>query len=183
MKGYNLVKDNISVIMEVLNMQVKFKGDIVNLAGNKVEVGTTARDFKAVDNDLKDFSLQDTKNVRILLSVPSIETRVCDIEVKEFNGRAAEIPGVQIVTVSMDLPFTQAKWCAANGIEQVKTVSDYKYRSFGEEYGTYIKELGLLTRAAFVVDSSNKVVYAEYVEEVSTNPDFDAVIKAAKEAK
>ncbi len=164
-------------------MQVKFKGNLVNLAGNIVEIGSVARDFVAVDNDLNDFSFKDTSNVKILLSVPSIETRVCDLEVKEFNERAAEIPGVEIITVSMDLPFSQAKWCAANGIEQVKTVSDYKYRSFGEEYGTYIKEVGLLARAAFVVDSSNKVIYAEYVKEVSTNPDFNAIIKAAKEAK
>ena len=164
-------------------MKVKFKGNDVTLEGKKVQVGEEARDFTAVNNDLSAFSLKDTKDVRIILSVPSIDIRVCDLEVKEFNKRAAEVDRVTIVTVSMDLPFAQARWCAANDIDKVKTVSDFKDRSFGEEYGVYIKELGLLARAAFVVDSENKIVYSEYCEEVSSNPNFDAIIEAAKGAK
>lgn len=163
-------------------MKVMFKGKEVTLEGKEVKVGDQAPDFIAVDNSLGDFNFNSAEGIKILLSVPSIDTRVCDLEVKEFNKRAVEIKNVSIYTVSMDLPFAQSRWCAANEVEAVKTVSDYKYRSFAQEYGVYIQELGLLTRAAFVVDSSNKVVYAEYCAEVAEAPDYEAIIKAAREA-
>ena len=164
-------------------MIVKFKGNDVTLEGREIKVGDKAPEFVAVDNSLEDFTFKAGKGVKILLSVPSVDTRVCDLEVKEFNKRAAELGDVYINTISMDLPFAQSRWCAANDIEAVKTFSDYKYRSFGEEYGVFIKELALLTRAAFVVDSTNTVVYVEYCPEVSSAPDYEAIIKVAKEAK
>lgn len=164
-------------------MNVKFQGNDVTLEGKQIVVGVTAPDFKVVDNNMKDLTLKDTKGVRILLSVPSIDTPVCDIEVKEFNKRASKINNTTIYTISMDLPFAQSRWCAANDIEKVITASDYKYRDFGKQYGVYIKELGLLTRAAFVLDSSDKVVHVEYCSEVTNQPDFEAVIKAAENCK
>lgn len=164
-------------------MKVKFKGNEVNLLGKEVKTGDNAPDFKVVSNDLKDITLKDTKGIRILLSVPSIDTPVCDIEVKEFNKRASDLKNTTIYTISMDLPFAQARWCAANDIERVHTASDYKYRDFGEKYGVYAEELGLLARAAFVLDSNNKVIYSEYCSEITNQPDFDAIIEAAEKAQ
>jgi len=164
-------------------MKVKFQGNDVTLEGRQIMVGDTAPDFKVVDNNMKDLTLKDTKGVRILLAVPSIDTPVCDLEVKEFNKRASQIKNTTIYTISMDLPFAQARWCAANGVEKVITASDYKYRDFGNQYGVYINELGLLARAAFVVDSSNKVVHVEYCSEITNQPDFEAIIKACESCK
>lgn len=164
-------------------MIVKFQNSPVTLVGNELKVGDMAPDFKAIDNNLKEVSLKDTKGVRILLTVPSIDTPVCDLEVRTFNNKAASIEGVSIYTISMDLPFAQARWCGAHGVNNVTTLSDYKDRLVGKNYGTYVEELGLLTRAAFVIDSSNKVAYVEYLEEITEQPNFEAILKAASEAK
>jgi len=162
---------------------MKFQNNPVTLTGSVVKVGDNAPDFKAIDNNLKEVSLKDTKGVRILLTVPSIDTPVCDLEVRTFNDKAASVKGVSIYTISMDLPFAQARWCGAHGINSVTTLSDYKDRLVGKNYGTYVEELGLLARAAFVIDSNNKVVYVEYLEEITNQPNFEAILKAAKEAK
>ena len=164
-------------------MKAKFQNNPVTLTGSVVKVGDNAPDFKAIDNNLKEVSLKDTKGVRILLTVPSIDTPVCDLEVRTFNDKAASVKGVSIYTISMDLPFAQARWCGAHGINSVTTLSDYKDRVVGKNYGTYVEELGLLARAAFVIDSNNKVVYVEYLEEITNQPNFEAILKAAKEAK
>lgn len=164
-------------------MIVKFQNSPVTLVGNELKVGDMAPDFKAIDNNLKEVSLKDTKGVRILLTVPSIDTPVCDLEVRTFNNKAASIGGVSIYTISMDLPFAQARWCGAHGVNNVTTLSDYKDRLVGKNYGTYVEELGLLTRAAFVIDSSNKIAYVEYLEEITEQPNFEAILKAASEAK
>ncbi|PRR79201.1 putative thiol peroxidase [Clostridium liquoris] len=164
-------------------MKAKFQNNPVTLTGSVVKVGDNAPDFKAIDNNLKEVSLKDTKGVRILLTVPSIDTPVCDLEVRTFNDKAASVKGVSIYTISMDLPFAQARWCGAHGINSVTTLSDYKDRLVGKNYGTYVEELGLLARAAFVIDSNNKVVYVEYLEEITNQPNFEAILKAAKEAK
>lgn len=164
-------------------MNIKFQNKPVTLKGAEVKVGDFAPDFTAIDNSLNPISLKDTKGVRIVLTVPSIDTPVCDLETRTFNSKATSIPNVTIYTISMDLPFAQSRWCAAHGIENVVTLSDYKDRLVGENYGTYVQELGLLTRAAFVIDSNNKVVYAEYVEEITEQPNHDKILEAAKNAQ
>lgn len=113
--------------------------------------------------------------------MPSLDTGVCDQEVRWFNEKAAELPGVTIVAVSLDLPFAQARWCGGGGIEAVRTLSDYKERRFGKATGTYIEELALLARAVFVVDENDTVVYAEVVPEVSNHPNYEAVYQKLRE--
>jgi len=164
-------------------MTVKFQGNPVTLQGQKINVGDEFRDFVVTKNDLTPLTLKDTSGVRVFLAVPSIDTPVCDLEIRTFNEKIANVQGVTVYTISHDLPFAQARWCGAEGIKNVITASDYKDRAFGEATGTYVKELGLLARTAFVVDSNNKVVYADYLEEITSQPDFDAVLNAAKEAK
>lgn len=164
-------------------MELKFQGKPVKLSGNIIKVGDTVPDFTIIDNNLDPISLKDTKGVRIFLTVPSIDTPVCDLETRTFNEKSSQIPGVTVYTISMDLPFAQKRWCAANGIKNVLTASDYKDRSFGKNFGTYIVDLGLLARAAFVVDSSNKVTYVNYIPEVTDYPDYDEILKAAREAE
>lgn len=161
-------------------MNVKFQGNPVTLEGNTVKVGDTAPNFIVADNALNQVDSKEFKGKRVYVSVPSIDTGVCDVEVRRFNEEAANLEDVKIYVVSMDLPFAQSRWCGSAGIEAVQTLSDYKDRSFGKEFGTYIKELGLLTRAVFVVDENNKVTYVEYCEEVTSEPNYDAALNALK---
>lgn len=161
-------------------MKVTFQGAPLTLEGTQVKVGDTAPNFTAVGNDLNPVSLNDTKGKRVFLSVPSIDTPVCDMEVRKFNTEASKLSNVEVYTISMDLPFAQARWCGAAGIENVKTVSDYKDIEFGKNYGVYINELGLLSRAVFVVDENNKVVYVEYLQEITEEPNYEAVLNALK---
>ncbi|MDU5108236.1 MULTISPECIES: thiol peroxidase [unclassified Clostridium] len=162
---------------------VKFQGAPVTLEGNTLEVGSKLPEFTVSTNDLADFTEKDSKGVRVFLTVPSIDTPVCDTEVKTFNEKIDSIDGVTCYTISMDLPFAQARWCALGDVENVKTLSDYKYRSFGIATGTYAKELGLLTRASFVVDSDNNVTFVEYLDEITDQPSYDVILEAAKAAK
>ncbi len=164
-------------------MEIKFMGNPITLEGNELKVGDMAPDFTAIDNNMKPVSLKDTKGVRILSVVPSLDTEVCDLETRTFNSKAAEIPNVTIYTISMDLPFAQARWCGAHGVDKVITLSDFKDRLIGKNYGTYIKELGLLTRAVFVIDSNNRITFVEYVPEVTSQPNFDKVLESAKIAQ
>lgn len=164
--------------------KVTFKGNPVTLLGNEVKVGDQAPDFKVLANDLSEVTLDDTKGqVRLITAVPSLDTGVCDAETRRFNEEASQLGNVKILTVSMDLPFAQKRWCGANGIENVQTLSDHRDLSFGEAYGVAIQELRLLTRAVFVVDSSDTVTYVEYVPEATNHPDYEAAIEAAKSAK
>ncbi len=159
-------------------MNITFKGNPNTLEGNTLEVGDVAPDFLVSDNNLRPLTLEDTSGKRVFVSVPSLDTAVCDREVRRFNKDATRIKDVSIYVISMDLPFAQKRWCGNAGIEAVKTVSDYKDRSFGQNYGTYIQELGLLTRAVFVIDEDNKITYVEYCEEVTQEPDYDKVLQA-----
>ena len=163
--------------------QVTMRGNPVTLVGDEVKVGDKARDFTVIANDLSTVTLNDTSGVRIFLSVPSLDTGVCDAEVRRFNEEAASLEGVKVYTISMDLPFAQARWCGAAGVENVVTLSDHRNASFGQNWGVLIKELRLLARAVFVVDSSNTVTYVEYVPEVSSHPDYEKALAAAKAAK
>lgn len=158
-------------------MNIKFQGNPITLEGNTVKVGDIAPDFTVVDNELNPINSKTLKGKRVYISVPSLDTGVCDMEVRRFNEEASKLEDIKIYTISMDLPFAQARWCGNAGVENVKTLSDYKDREFGKNYGTYIKELGLLTRAVFVVDENNKIIYIEYCEEVTSEPNYEEVLK------
>ncbi|WP_153123920.1 thiol peroxidase [Peribacillus tepidiphilus] len=163
---------------------ITFKNQPVTLLGKEVKVGDQAPDFKVLANDLSEVTLADTKGfVRLISVVPSIDTGVCDAQTRRFNEAAAQLDNVKVLTISVDLPFAQKRWCAAAGLENVQTLSDHRDLSFGEAYGVHIKELRLLARAVFVVDSNDKVTYVEYVSEATNHPDYEAAINAAKEAK
>jgi len=156
------------------------KGNPLTLLGNDVKVGDKAPDFQVVDNDLGPVTLADFKGkVLILSAVTSLDTATCDTETRRFNDEATKLGGdVVIVTVSMDLPFAQKRWCGAAGIDRVQTVSDYKDASFGEAYGVLIKELRLLARTVFVVDRDGVVQYVQRVQEGSEEPNYDEVLSA-----
>lgn len=161
-------------------MEVTFNGKPLTLEGSQVKVGQLAPDFTVIGNDLKPIKFSEIKGKKILVAVPSIDTSVCDIEVRKFNQEASKLNEVKVFTISMDLPFAQARWCGNAGIKNVITVSDYKDREFSRAYGLYIKELGLISRAVIVVDEDNKVVYTEYLEEITNEPNYEKVIKAIK---
>lgn len=163
--------------------QVTMRGNPVTLVGDEVKVGQKAPDFTAVATDLSQVTLSDTSGVRLFVSVPSLDTGVCDAEVRRFNQEAANLGDVKVYTISMDLPFAQKRWCGAAGIENVVTLSDHRDASFGTNWGVLIKELRLLARAVFVVDSSNTVTYVEYVPEVTNHPDYEKALAAVKAAK
>lgn len=161
-------------------MKVKFQGNEISLEGREIKVGDTAPDFVATDNGLNAVNSKDFTGKRAYVSVPSIDTPVCDLEVRKFNEEAAKLNDVKIYVLSMDLPFAQGRWCGNEGINAVQTLSDYKDRSFGKEFGTYIKELGLLTRAVFVVDENKKITHVEYCEEVTSEPNYEAALNSLK---
>lgn len=163
---------------------VTFKGNPVTLIGTEVKVGDKAPDFTVLANDLSPVTLKNSEGkIRIISVVPSLDTGVCDAQTRKFNEEASKLDNVEVITVSVDLPFAQKRWCAAAGLENVVTVSDHKDLSFGEAYGVYIQELRLLARSVFVVDSQNKVTYVEYVPESTDHPNYDAAMEAAKAAK
>src|ERR1051326_6812865 len=159
------------------------KGNPFTLIGPELKPGDPAPDFSLVDNSLKAVTLSDTgRNVRIISVVPSLDTPVCDAQTKRFNEETSKLPGVDILTVSMDLPFAQKRWCGAFGVDKVKMLSDHKDASFGSNYGTLIKELRIESRAIFVVDPQNRIRYAEYVKEVADHPNYEAALSAARNA-
>lgn len=162
---------------------VTFKGNPVTLIGTEVKVGDKAPNFTVLSNTLSPVSLSDTSgSVRIISAVPSLDTGVCDQQTRKFNEEAAKINGVTVLTISVDLPFAQKRWCAASGLENVQTLSDHRDLSFGEAYGVVMKELRLLARSVFVVNSNDEIVYAEYVSEGTTHPNYEAALAAAKAA-
>src|ERR1700747_2315869 len=150
------------------------RGNPLTLIGPELKAGDNAPDFTLVDNGLKPVTLKETGNaVRIISVIPSLDTPVCDAQTKRFNEEAAKLPGVDIITVSMDLPFAQKRWCGACGVDKVKMLSDHKDASFGTNYGTLIKELRIESRAIFVLDSKNTIRHVEYVKEVAEHPNYD----------
>lgn len=165
-------------------MAITFNNDPVTLIGTEKKVGDDAPDFTVLSNDLKEVSLKDYDGkVKLISVVPSLDTGLCSQQTNRFNKEADKIENVQILTISMDLPFAQARWCGANGVKNIDVLSDHRDADFAEKYGVLIKELRLLTRSIFVVDSSNKITYVEYVDEVTTHPDYDKALEAAKAAK
>lgn len=163
---------------------ITFKNNPVTLIGNEIKVGDQAPDFTVLTNDLSEVTLANTKGkIRLISVIPSIDTGVCDAQTRRFNEEAATLDDVKILTISVDLPFAQARWCGANGIKNVQTLSDHRDLSFGKAFGVHMKELRLLARAVFVIDENDKVTYVEYVSEATNHPNYEAAINAVKELK
>ncbi len=158
---------------------ITMKGKPLTLVGREVKVGDQAPDFEVLANDLSPFKLSSLRGkVVIICSVPSLDTPTCDIETRRFNEEAAKLgPEVAVLTVSMDLPFAQKRWCGAAGVERVTTYSDHREASFGLAYGLLIKELRLLARAVLVVDKAGVVRYLQVVKELANEPEYDEVLK------
>lgn len=164
---------------------IQFDGVDHTVVGEDVVVGQMAPAFSAVGQDWSEINaIQASQGkVRVLASVPSLETSVCDRETRRFNEEAVNLgEDVHIFAISMDLPFTQKRWCGAAGVDRVTTLSDHKYADFGPKYGVLIKEKRLLRRAVFVVDRQGKVVYADYMPALGEEPDYDEVLAAVEKA-
>ena len=162
--------------------QVTFKGNPITLVGAELKEGDAAPDFSVVDNALAPVNLATyAGKIKIISAVPSLDTPICDTETRRFNKEAAELPGnVVVLTVSLDLPFAQKRWCGAAGIDKVVTLSDYRDRSFAHNYGVLIDELKLLARAIFVVDANDTIRYIQMVPEVTQEPNYAAVMAEVK---
>jgi thiol peroxidase len=157
------------------------RGNPLTLVGPELKAGETAPDFSVIDSSLKPVHLADTEGkTRIFSVLPSLDTPVCDAQTKRFNEEAGKLQNVDIYTVSMDLPFAQKRFCNSFALDNVKMLSDHKEGSFGESYGTLIKELRILSRAIFVLGPDNKLKYVEYVPEVADHPNYEAALAAVK---
>ncbi|MCG3191250.1 MAG: Thiol peroxidase [Thermoanaerobaculia bacterium] len=160
---------------------VNFAGNMLTVIGPELKPGDAAPNFKLVANDLSEKTLDSfAGQTRIISVVPSLDTSVCDRQTRKFNELAASLPDTVVLTVSMDLPFAQKRWCGAAGIDKVHTLSDHRDGNFGASYGTLIKGVRLLQRAVFVVDAAGTVKHAEYVVATGTEPSYDAALAAAK---
>jgi len=161
---------------------VTMKGNPLTLTGNPVKVGDSAPDFEVLANDLSPVKLSSfAGKVCLISSVPSLDTSVCDIETKTFNEKAKALKdNVVVLTISMDLPFAQQRWCGSAGVKNVRTLSDHRKAEFGNAFGVLIKELRLLARAVFIVDSKGVIQYIQIVDELTNEPNYDEVIEALK---
>lgn len=161
---------------------VTFLGKTMQLSGNLPQVGAKAPDFSVLDNALNEKNLADYNGkIVVLICVPSLDTPVCDTEVRRFNKEAANLSEkVQILAVSCDLPFAQARWCGAAGVNAVATLSDHRQTSLGLAYGVLLTDLRLLTRSIFVIDADGNLAYSQIVPEVTQEPDYDAALAAIK---
>lgn len=156
----------------------------LTLLGPEIAVGQQAPNFTVSGAGLSQVTLDDyAGKVKIIASVPSLDTGVCSDETKQFSDFAKSMSDdIVVLTISMDLPFAQARWCGANDVDNVVTASDFKSREFGDSYGVHVKENGLLARAVFVLDKDNVVRHAQYVPQIAQHPDYDAALSAANEA-
>lgn len=161
---------------------ITMKGNPLTLVGDEIAEGVAAPDAELLANDLSPVKISDYKGkVCVISAVPSLDTPVCDVQTRRFNAEAGKLgDDVVVLTVSMDLPFAQKRWCGAQGIDKVITLSDHKTAAFGEKYGILIKELRLLARAVFVVDREGAIRYVQLVKEVATEPDYESVLKAVQ---
>lgn len=159
-----------------------FKGSPITLVGPELKAGDSAPPFTVSKNLLEEATLADyAGKIKLISVVPSLDTGVCDAQTRRFNSEAAGLgDDVVILTISMDLPFAQSRWCGAAGIDSVITLSDHKTASFGQAYGVLIKEFRLDMRSIFVVDKNDKLAYVEYLGEMAEHPDYDAAIAAVK---
>ena len=161
----------------------KMGGNIITLLGSELKAGDQAPDFTVLDNDLLPKSLEDFQGkIKLISVVPSLDTSVCDLQTRRFNELAVDFsPEIEVLTISMDLPFAQKRWCGAAGVDRVETLSDHRYAVFGENYGVLIKELRLLNRSIFIIDQEDIIRYVELVEENHNHPDYDAALAALGE--
>lgn len=161
---------------------ITIHGNPLTLEGQPVQAGMPAPDCELLDNDLNPVKISSFRGKMVILAtVPSLDTPVCDFETRRFNDEAANLgPEVQILTVSMDLPFAQKRWCGAAGVEKLKTLSDHRQAEFGQAYGVLIKELRLLARAVFIIDREGTIRYYQLVQEVASEPNYDEILQALK---
>jgi thiol peroxidase len=160
-----------------------FRGRPVTLLGPELRPGDRAPEFTVLGTDMKPITLgASAGTVRLIASVPSLDTEVCDLEARRLNEEAAGLPGVTVLTVSADLPFAQQRWCGTSGATDIRVGSDHRDLSFGQAYGVAVKELRLLARAVFVVDAGGTVVHAEYVPESGQHPDYAEALNAVRSA-
>lgn len=161
--------------------KVKFKGEPLNLVG--ITFDKIAPDFRVISQELKEVNFYEFKDkIKVITSFPSLDTPVCDLQLKEFNKRAVEFSEeIVLIGISMDLPFAQKRFCELNNIKNVSVFSDYKYHSFSLNWGLLIKELGLIARGVFVIDKRNYIRYSEIVEELTQQPDYEKAIENIKE--
>jgi hypothetical protein len=166
-------------------MNITFLGNNVTLNAEPLKVGDQVKDFTATDKDLNAVSLTDLgKGIKVLITVPSLDTPVCDMEVRKFNVSLSKLTNVSaIYVVSMDLPFAQSRFCTLAGIDKLTFLSDYKDHSFAHATSTYVKELGLLTRSVLVIDEDNKVIYAQYLDEITHEPNYEDVLEFLSKLK
>ena len=170
--------------MNKSNQNIKFKGNKMNIRGQDIKEGQKLPEFKLITNDLTEVTNKDYAGKTLVISViPSVDTSTCHIQTKRFNQEATKLgSNVVILTVSRDLPFAQKRWCGVEGVDRVITLSDYKYRSFGETFGVEAVDMALLARAVFVVDKNSVVKHVEYVEDLSAEPDYQAALQAVSKA-
>lgn len=163
--------------------KIKFKGNPLTLVGRSLKIGNAAADFKVTSQDLKETGLSDFKGkIKVITSFPSLDTPVCDLQVKEFNKKAAGFAAdVEVLGISKDLPFAQKRFCQENNILRAQVFSDYKTSSFGINYGLLIKELNLLARAVLILDKNDILRYLQIVEELTTPPDYAQALNALEE--
>jgi thiol peroxidase len=168
--------------MEERSAAVTIHGNPLTLVGKELSIGDPAPDAELLDNSSNPVKLSSFQGkVCVILSVPSLDTPVCDMETRRFNEAAGKLGSdVVILTVSMDLPFAQKRWCGAAGVERVITLSDHREASFGKAFGVLIKELRLLARSIFILDRNGIIQYIQNVKELSQEPDYDAVVKAVQ---
>lgn len=160
-----------------------FRGKNITLKGEALQVGDHMPKFRVIDKDMQEVNSTQLHGIRVFLSVPSLDTGVCSSEIAKFNAYMCDQSDVTCMSVSMDLPFALARWCQANASDNIKTAADYHLRSFADATSTYINELGLLTRACFVVDEENIVRHVEYVNEISQEPNYEAVLTTVRNLK
>ena len=172
-------QDNLTQTQNLVKANNKF----VTLLGTQVAIGEQAPNFKVVDKNFVPVQLSDFKDQTILISVvPSLDTGVCSIQTKRFNEEAAKLPSnITLLTISNDLPFAQKRFCKVESVDQIKVLSDSVWRNFGENYGLIIKDMGLLTRAIFIIDNQGKVKYKELVANISQHPDYVSALNAVKD--
>lgn len=158
-----------------------FLGKPVTLVGQQLQIGETAPDFTLTTTDLVQKSLSDFAGKKKVISViPSIDTGICSTQTRTFNKELSDMEDTVVITVSADLPFAQAHWCGVEGLERTVMMSDYYDNTFGKTYGLLMQEWRLLARAVLVLDEDNKLVYAEYLENVNSEPNYQAAIEAVK---
>ena len=157
-----------------------FIGKEVTLVGKQPQVGELAPDFTIMATDLTKKSLTDFTGKKVISVIPSIDTGICSTQTRRFNQDLAEMDNTVVITVSCDLPFAQARWCGAEGLDAAVTLSDYYDHSFGKAYGLLMEEWNLLARAVLVLDENNHIVYVEYLDNVNEHPDYETALAAVK---